>query len=154
MKNLDESENLPQSHVEFVQNKKSTKKVIVLLLFILLCVVSVYLLFVYVKAQKELSYLKDPTAKEEVVKAENDKLIRTIGKLIELPADEEPVVGTVQDAATLAKDQQFFANAKNGDRVLIYKNKAVIYRPEINKLINVGPVYVNSSSTEQISNNK
>ena len=60
----------------------------------------------------------------------------------------KPVVGTVNDANSLAEQQKFFINSQNGDKVLIYQDKAIIYRPSENKLINVGPVYIDSTSTE------
>ena len=134
--------------------KKDNKKIILVSLFLVLFIGLIYLLFSYVKTQRELKVLKDPAAQEAAVKVENDKLIQKINKLIDLPTDEEPVVGTVNDAVTLAQQQKFFSNAKNGDKVLIYQDKAIIYRPDDNKLINVGPVYVDSTSTESNINNK
>ena len=134
--------------------KKDNKKIILVSLFLVLFIGLIYLLFSYIKTQRELKVLKDPAAQEAAVKVENDKLIQKINKLIDLPTDEEPVVGTVNDAVTLAQQQKFFSNAKNGDKVLIYQDKAIIYRPDDNKLINVGPVYVDSTSTESNINNK
>ncbi|PIR78034.1 MAG: hypothetical protein COU28_03820 [Candidatus Magasanikbacteria bacterium CG10_big_fil_rev_8_21_14_0_10_36_16] len=136
------------------KKKNDAKKIIILSLFFLLLVAIIYLLFSYLKTQKELSMLKDPVAQEAALKVENDKLIQKIGKLIELSTTEDPVVGTVNDATSLAQQQKFFVNAKNGDKVLIYKDKALIYRPDNNKLINVGPVYIDSTSTTDISSNK
>ena len=136
------------------KKKNDAKKIIILSLFFLLLVATIYLLFSYLKTQKELSMLKDPVAQEAALKVENDKLIQKIGKLIELSTTEDPVVGTVNDATSLAQQQKFFVNAKNGDKVLIYKDKALIYRPDNNKLINVGPVYIDSTSTTDISSNK
>ncbi|EKE07225.1 MAG: hypothetical protein ACD_18C00149G0002 [uncultured bacterium] len=134
--------------------KKDNKKIILVSLFLVLFIGLIYLLFSYIKTQRELKVLKDPAAQEAAVKVENDKLIQKINKLIDLPTNEEPVVGTVNDASTLAQQQKFFSNAKNGDKVLIYQDKAIIYRPDDNKLINVGPVYVDSTSTESNINNK
>src|SRR3989339_142767 len=115
-------------------------------LAVLLIGASVYFFIRYRDAKTELEQLKDPTVQEALLKAENEALITSIGMLIELPQGEEPVIGTIQDAATLAQDQKFFSSAQNGDRVLIYKDKAIIYRPSLKKLINVGPVYLNESS--------
>ena len=114
-------------------------------LAVLLIGASVYFFIRYRDAKTELAQLKDPTVQEALLKAENEALITSIGMLIELPQGEEPVIGTIQDAATLAQDQKFFSSAQNGDRVLIYKDKAIIYRPSLKKLINVGPVYLNES---------
>ena len=149
-----ELNNLSELQNNFSKKKKYAKKIIILSLFFLLLVATIYLLFSYLKTQKELSMLKDPVAQEAALKVENDKLIQKIGKLIELSTTEDPVVGTVNDAASLAQQQKFFVNAKNGDKVLIYKDKALIYRPDNNKLINVGPVYIDSTSTTDISSNK
>lgn len=84
--------------------------------------------------------LKDPVkaAEEEV----ND-VVNKVGKLMELPKDEEPTVATVSDVNKL-KDQAFFQKAQNGDKVLIYAQakKAILYRPSINKIIDVAPVNI------------
>jgi len=62
---------------------------------------------------------------------------------MELPKDEEPTIATVLDKEKL-KDQLFFAKAENGDKVIIYsKNqKAILYRPSINKIIDVAPISI------------
>ena len=73
-------------------------------------------------------------------------LVKKIGRLIELPKDEEPTVALVSDVEKL-KGQVFFANAQNGDQVLIYSNakKAILYRPSINKLIEVSSLAINTT---------
>lgn len=75
------------------------------------------------------------------VQAETESLISKVGKLINLPADEKPTVATVTDESKI-KDQVFFQKAQNGDIVLIYTNsqKAILYRPSENKIIEVGTV--------------
>src|SRR5690242_11401091 len=46
-----------------------------------------------------------------------NKTVESVAKLIDLPS-ETPTIATVSDISKL-KDQPFFANAKNGDVVLI-----------------------------------
>lgn len=77
-------------------------------------------------------------------------LINKVGKLTVLPAGEAPTVATVTDISKL-KDQAFFVNAQNGDKVLIYTQakKAFLYRPSTNKIINIAPV--NLGNTTQSS---
>jgi len=81
------------------------------------------------------------------IQAELDRLVVEVGKLIALPADEKPTVATVTDVEKV-KDQPFFANAQNGDRVLIYTNarKAILYRPGEKRIIEVGAVNINQAT--------
>jgi hypothetical protein len=68
-----------------------------------------------------------------------------------LPADETPTIATVSDPEKL-KDQPFFANAKKGDKVLIFSNsaKAILYSPTEDKIVEVAPI--NSSAGAPVGN--
>jgi hypothetical protein len=68
------------------------------------------------------------------------KAVAQVGKLMILP-DEVPTLATVTDATKL-NSQRFFRNAQNGDEVLIYSlaSKAILYRPKINKIVEVASV--------------
>ena len=69
-------------------------------------------------------------------------LLKKVGELIQLPANEVPTMATINDAASAKKAQPFLANAQNGDILIVYPNAqtALLYRPSENKLIAVGPV--------------
>ena len=84
---------------------------------------------------------------QQVAQEEVKSLVIKVGKLIVLPEGEEPTVATVTDPELL-KDQPFFANAKTGDKVLIYTNarKAILYNPEENKIIEVAPVSIGAAA--------
>jgi hypothetical protein len=86
------------------------------------------------------------------VQAEVDALVLKVGKLIALPTDESPTVATVTDASKV-KDQPFFKNAKNEDKVLIYQKtaKAILYRPSENRIIEVGAVNINNQPIQSPS---
>lgn len=74
-------------------------------------------------------------------RAETEELVLRVGSLIELPAGEIPTVATVADPEKL-RPQAFFAQAKVGDRVLIYTNarRAILYDPVSHKILEVAPV--------------
>lgn len=74
-----------------------------------------------------------------VDKKETD-LITRVNNLMVLP-DEVPKIAMVTDATKL-ESEKFFRYANNGDQVLIFNNalKAVLYRPSINKIIDVAVV--------------
>jgi hypothetical protein len=83
--------------------------------------------------------------------AEVKALVSKVGKLIVLP-EEEPTVATVTDPSKLA-GQAFFATAKTGDKVLIYANakKAVLYRPEEGKIVEVAPINLGEGESGQVA---
>ena len=72
---------------------------------------------------------------------ELNKLVAEVGALISLPEGEDPTIATVTDPEKL-KDQAFFAQAKAGDKVLLYTNakKAILYSPTDHKIIEVAPI--------------
>lgn len=75
-----------------------------------------------------------PTAKGQV-----EDVVGKVGLLMTLPSDETPSLATVTDAEALKKENQFYKEAQNGDKILIYVKsaKAILYRPSINKIISV-----------------
>jgi len=107
-----------------------------------------YIYFQYQQTQQELSKIKDnPRA---IAQQEAKGLVDKVGKLIALPTGEEPTIATVTDVEKL-KDQPFFAKAKNGDKVLIFTQakRAILYRPSIDKIIDVAPVNIGQQGQVQ-----
>ena len=72
---------------------------------------------------------------------ELQEIVAKVGKLFVLPEGEEPTLATVADPEQL-KDQPFFVRAKKGDKVLVYNKaqKAILYDPVLNKIIEVAPI--------------
>jgi len=94
--------------------------------------------YFYSKYQRAQQLLNNPTL---AVQKESKTLVEKVGRLIELPTGEIPTIATVSDKKKL-KDQPFFKKAVNGDKVLIFtqSGKAILYRPSVNKIIEVAPV--------------
>lgn len=69
------------------------------------------------------------------------KLAEAVGKKTDLPKEEEPVSATVSDSTKL-QSQEFFQEAKNGDKILMYKKakKAYLYRPATDEVIAIAPL--------------
>ena len=74
-------------------------------------------------------------------------LVSIVGKLIMLPESEIPTIASVSDPAML-KSQTFFINSAIGDKVLIFTQakKAILYRPSVNQIIEVGTINLDSTS--------
>lgn len=102
--------------------------------------ISGYFYFQYQDTKKQLE-VNPATGVPQV-----QDLVAKVGKLMELPSGETPTVAAVSDVSKL-KGQTFFANAQNGDQVLIYSQakKAILFRPSTNKIIEVGPVNLSPS---------
>ncbi len=71
---------------------------------------------------------------------DSQQVIARVGALMLLP-DETPVIAVVSDLSKL-KGQRFFVNAEEGDVVLMYPHaqKAILYSPTLNKIIEVAPI--------------
>ncbi len=82
-----------------------------------------------------------------IAQRETSALIAEVGKLIVLPADEEPTIATVTDPELL-KSQPFFATAEKGFKVLLYgtAKKAILYDPINKKIIEVAPINIGDTA--------
>lgn len=126
-------------------NLPFTRKTLILLgAFILIVIAAVPSVYFYNQYQKNQQNLKNPN---QAAVEEAKVVVAKVGQLIELPKDEQPTVATISDVNKL-KDQTFFANAQNGDKVLIYSKakKGIIYRPSTNKIIEVSAVNIGNNS--------
>lgn len=114
---------------------KNKLKIGIGVVILLFAATSFYYFGQYQKARYKLN---NPT---EVAKQDAKVTIAAVAKLMLLPEGEEPTVMQVTDISKL-KDQAFFANAQNGDKVLIFTNakKAILYRVDTNKIIDVAPI--------------
>lgn len=90
-----------------------------------------------------------PVPQETSGELSTEQLLAKVGRLIVLPSGETPTIASVVDADKLKSEQAFYRDVQNGDFVLIYPQaqKAFIYRPSTDVLVNVGPVYMNNEAT-------
>lgn len=111
--------------------RQHKKKILLLLVVVLFGV----LVWKYLDARRELRRYRDPkvAVEEETKSTENE-----VAKVMILPQGEQPTVANISDVGKL-KDKPFFANAHNGDVVLIYQQakRAIIYRPSTKQIVEV-----------------
>lgn len=141
------SEELPAKTDGIVKNeKKKFAKIILIVIIFALVAGSLgtagYFYFKYKKA------VPGNAAKDEA-----GSYAAKISRFMALPEGEEPTLATVADREKL-KDQPFFADAQNGDKVLIYSktNEAILYRPSANKIIKVVSLSGNEAGPAQLPN--
>ncbi len=96
-----------------------------------------YLVVVALFAIPVAAYTMKPENSKDVAQAEIDDITKKVGLLMDIPT-ENPTIASISDASKL-REQPFFAKAQNGDKVLIFNaaQKAVLYRPSTNKIIEV-----------------
>ena len=84
-----------------------------------------------------------------IKKSPEAKLFESLSKIIILP-EEEANIFDIQDPELLSKEQDFFMGSKLGDKLFVFpiSGKAVIYRPEDNIIVNVGPVFFDNSEAQ------
>ena len=122
---------------------------------------SLYLLLSFIIIVSALSgylyYQYQKVYSKSINKANADasSIVAAVGKLILLPVGETPTVATVTDITKL-KDQPFFKNAVNGNKVLIFSisKLAIIYDLKRNIVVNVGPVNIPTQQVQQIQKTK
>lgn len=100
-------------------------------------VISLFLLVQYNQAKAKLA---SPQASSAATRQINDTLTK-VSKLVIVPIGEKPSVATVSNADKL-KGQTFFANARDGDKVIVYAKakQAILYRPSTNQIVTMAPV--------------
>ena len=84
----------------------------------------------------------------EFEQRENDRIISKIAKLYTLPAEEQPEIAIVKDKEAL-RQNPFFEQAENGDFVVIFRDAklALLYRPGEDRLVKVGPLNVQDTTS-------
>ncbi len=131
---------------EIKYNLKNRGFVFYVVFLLVVSVVSYASFYVY---KKYIETSNENTVNSEV-SAETSDLVSKVGKLILLPKGEVPTIATVSNLALL-KGQDFFVDATVGDKVLIYKEakKAILYNPNINKIITVAPLVVDEKAVNK-----
>jgi hypothetical protein len=119
------------------QNKKINRKVFASILAVIIIVVVIFLILwqTGLLATLKIAYQMQKT------QADDAQVLAQLGKIIDLPQDAKPMMAVVNDAEALKKDQPgFFAKAKNGDRVIVYSDMAILFDAKANKIMHIGPV--------------
>jgi len=80
-----------------------------------------------------------------VAQKQANKVLTDLSSIMELPENELPSISTITDISALAGNL-FFERAQNDDVLIVYTQaqQAIIFRPSMKKIINVG-AYVQES---------
>jgi hypothetical protein len=130
---------------------KKDKRYIFVIVIVVLTIATSFFAYRYFTTVQKLNALTSGSL--TLNKQDIAKLVAKVNKLIILPTDEVPTLATITNVEALAKEQPFYKNAHDGDRLLVYTKaqKAIIFDPNRNVLVNVGPVYVSDSASSTIN---
>ncbi|MFH0830712.1 MAG: hypothetical protein V1895_01475 [Parcubacteria group bacterium] len=119
--------------------KLTKKNIIVAAIVVLLAAAIGYLLW-------QNYQLRSPEGQQRATERANQSLIQEVSSKILLPSDQTPTIATITNVDELRKvNENFYKEAQNGDQILFYSTRAVIYRKGDGKIINVAPVTLNPS---------
>lgn len=134
---------------------KNIKTLSLAVIFILIIGAAGYFFLQWQKTEKLIDNTgEELSAEQEATREEITDLVEQIGQLVTLPEGELPSLVTIKNANEITDNKDFFVDAQNGDQVLVYQKakKAFLYRPSINKLINLAPINeANPNQTETVS---
>lgn len=76
-----------------------------------------------------------------------NKVLEKVRDLMVIPAGIEPTVATIVDVEQLRQRNAFYAKAKNGDYLVVTEDRAILYDPKADKIVDVTAVQMQSSSS-------
>jgi hypothetical protein len=121
---------------------KTTYKLIIGLVLVILVAGGGYYAWQSNAAKGGLANL---SASSKLTDSQVSELVSRISKFLVVPNNENPSVVVIKDAAQLAAQQSFYKDAKDGDVLIVYSTRAIIYDIANNKLVNVGPIVRNDT---------
>lgn len=111
-------------------------------------------IFFYHKYQDAIA---NPQAQlEQNNNSETKSVVESLGKILLLPGDKQPTVAKVEDVEKLKKSNgTFYKDISKDDYLVLYTDRAIIYRKKENKIINIAPIVdtSNQSTTDGTTTN-
>jgi len=72
---------------------------------------------------------------------ESSQVLADVKRVILIDEADEPTIAKVQRADTLRKNNpDFYKNVSDGDYLILYKKRAIIYRQSNSQIINIAPI--------------
>ncbi len=121
-------------------------------LLLLLGIIGAIALFAWAEQQRReaINRLKQTEQElEEIRKATQrsgadvaQQVLEKVRKHMDLPTDPQPTVATIIDIDRLRQSNEFYNRAENGDHLIITTNRAILYDPDRDLVVDVVPVRV------------
>ena len=134
---MPENESKEDKHAkEKKSNQINVKALIVVLILIASVGASLYF---WQEAQDAKSTTPDAIASKN--QEESSQIIGQLSSIILIQTESDPTVARVENPETLkAANPDFYADVQEGDYLVLYPQRAIIYRAPENKIINIAPI--------------
>lgn len=80
-------------------------------------------------------YAQNVIKNKSLDKVTDSYILTRLGKLDEIPNEDPIYIAKIKDDETMRKDMQMYAEAKKGDYIVVFRNKAYIYDLNNNKIL-------------------
>ncbi len=131
--------------------KKNPLIVVIIALLLILLVGLALGLKLYHDSQEKIKELKNSVVLPvNPSPQEIQQVITKVGEHYVLPKGEPKVI-TITGVETLKKDQPFFEQAKDGDILLVYGEKVILYDARVDKIIDIAQIRTDASSSASLS---
>jgi len=89
---------------------------------------------------KELEEVR--TVSQRTSNEATQEILGKVVKLIKISLEPRPTVATITDIDALRQTNPFYQKAENGDHLIITENRAILYDPDENIILDVVPVQI------------
>ena len=101
----------------------------------------------FLDSQQKIKELQDKLEVSRTTETGDPKIIvDKISHHMVLPKGDPSLV-TIANVELLKKDQPFFAPASNGDKLLVYPDKVILYSPSMDRIIDIAGIRPNTAAT-------
>lgn len=69
-------------------------------------------------------------------------IVEKVRRHIDIPSDIEPTVATIVDVEKLRERNAFYTKAQNGDHLIVTTDRAILYSPSEDRILDVVPVQI------------
>ena len=105
-------------------------------------------ILIVILAVLDLKHRAGPAAQApQPPQEEAQKVLEKVSKLYALPAQPEPTVATIVDVETLRQKNAFYDRAKNGDLLIVTSDRAILYDPVKNVIVDVVPIQIQAAAS-------
>jgi hypothetical protein len=123
--------------------------------FVMLLIVGLIVLVVMLDARRRQveNQLSEMMVRVEQANPQADriaaqKVVEKVRQLIRIPNDVEPTVATIVDVDQLKQRNAFYAKAKNGDNLIVTPDRAILFDPVANVILDVVPVSIQAPTAK------